>query len=78
MLKRPTSRRKGHQKQIELNLVRWRWVPDSLGERYLFVNIPEFMLRVVEHDRTVNAMRVVVTCFPLKSARTAADPGSAT
>ena len=47
-------------RQIELNLERWRWVPDSLGERYLIVNIPEFMLRVVEHDRTVTAMRVVV------------------
>jgi murein L,D-transpeptidase YcbB/YkuD len=46
--------------QIELNLERWRWVPDSLGERHLVVNIPEFVLRVVEHDRTVSAMRVVV------------------
>ncbi len=46
--------------QIELNLERWRWVPDSLGDRHLVVNIPEFVLRVVEHDRTVSAMRVVV------------------
>lgn len=47
-------------RQIELNLERWRWVPDSLGERYLLVNIPEFTLRVFEHERAVSAMRVVV------------------
>jgi murein L,D-transpeptidase YcbB/YkuD len=47
-------------RQIELNLERWRWLPDSLGERHLLVNIPEFMLRVVERDRTMEAMRVVV------------------
>jgi murein L,D-transpeptidase YcbB/YkuD len=46
--------------QIELNLERWRWLPDSLGDRHVLVNIPEFTLRVIEHDRTVAAMRVVV------------------
>lgn len=46
---------------LELNMERWRWIPDSLlGDRYAMVNIPEFMLRVVEHDRTALAMRVVV------------------
>jgi len=46
---------------IELNMERWRWVPDSLlGDRYVMVNIPEFMLRVVERGRTALAMRVVV------------------
>ena len=47
-------------RQIELNLERWRWLPDTLGERHLLVNIPEFMLWVVEDGRTVGAMRVVV------------------
>ncbi|HEY6867889.1 MAG TPA: L,D-transpeptidase family protein [Candidatus Eisenbacteria bacterium] len=47
-------------RQIELNLVRWHWVPDSLGARYVLVNIPEFALRVVEQDRVVSTMRVVV------------------
>jgi murein L,D-transpeptidase YcbB/YkuD len=46
---------------IELNMERWRWIPDSLlGDRYVMVNIPEFMLRVIEHDRPVLTMRVVV------------------
>ena len=48
-------------RMIELNMERWRWVPDSLLEnRYVMVNIPDFSLRVVEGNRTVLAMRVVV------------------
>ena len=47
-------------RQIELNLERWRWVPDSLGERCVLVNIPEYTLRVMERDRVVSTMRVVV------------------
>src|SRR5262245_6329310 len=46
---------------LELNMERWRWLPDSLlGDRYAMVNIPDFTLKVVEHDRTALAMRVVV------------------
>src|SRR5205085_1419219 len=47
-------------RRITLNLERWRWLPETLGERYVLVNIPEFMLRVVDHGRTALAMRVVV------------------
>jgi murein L,D-transpeptidase YcbB/YkuD len=46
--------------QIELNLERWRWLPQSLGERHLLVNIPEFMLHVFEGETTVLDMRVVI------------------
>ncbi len=46
--------------QIELNLERWRWLPDTLGWRYLLVNIPGFTLEVREGERAVLAMRVVV------------------
>jgi murein L,D-transpeptidase YcbB/YkuD len=47
-------------RQIELNMERWRWLPQTLGERYIFVNIANFALDVVEHGRSVLAMRVVV------------------
>jgi len=46
-------------RQIELNLERWRWLPQELGERYLIVNIANFELDVVEAGRTVLTMRVV-------------------
>lgn len=45
---------------IRLNLERWRWLPPTFGPRYLVVNIPDFRLRVVEADREVLSMRVVV------------------
>jgi murein L,D-transpeptidase YcbB/YkuD len=47
-------------RQIELNMERWRWLPDVLGERYILVNIPNFTLEVAEHGQPVLTMRVVV------------------
>ena len=47
-------------RQIDLNLERWRWLPRSFGERYLLVNIPEYMLHAYASDRHELAMRVVV------------------
>jgi L,D-transpeptidase YcbB len=47
-------------RQIELNLERWRWLPQDLGERYILVNIANFGLDVVEHGQSVLAMKVVV------------------
>jgi murein L,D-transpeptidase YcbB/YkuD len=46
--------------QLQLNMERWRWFPDSLGERYLMVNIPAFELSVVEADTQINSMRAIV------------------
>jgi murein L,D-transpeptidase YcbB/YkuD len=47
-------------RQLELNLERWRWLPQTLGERYILVNMANFELNVVEKDQPVMAMRVVV------------------
>jgi len=51
-----------HQRvrQIELSMERWRWLPKSLGERYLMVNIAGFQLQVVEKDQVVLEMPVIV------------------
>ena len=46
--------------QIEMALDRWRWMPRDLGERHIVVNVAAYELQVVEHDRPVLAMRVVV------------------
>lgn len=45
---------------VRLNLDRWRWLPNDLGEKFLLVNIAGFELEVVENDRVVEAMDVVV------------------
>lgn len=47
-------------RQIELNLERWRWLPQELGRRYILVNIAAFQLDLVEEGRSVLEMRVVV------------------
>ena len=45
---------------ILLNMERWRWLPDDLGPFYVTVNVPEFMLRVVDGGKVVHSTRVVV------------------
>lgn len=47
-------------KQMLLNMERRRWMPDDLGERYVFVNMADFELKVVDGPRTVHDTRVVV------------------
>ena len=46
-------------RQIELNLERWRWMPEALGDRYVLVNIPTFHLSAVDHGQPALEMRVV-------------------
>ncbi len=45
---------------VLINMERWRWLPHDLGAFYVTVNIPEFMLRVVEDDKPLFTTRVVV------------------
>jgi murein L,D-transpeptidase YcbB/YkuD len=47
-------------RQIALNMERWRWLPQDLGQRYILVDVPAYTLDVVERDRSVMTMRVVV------------------
>ncbi len=46
--------------QVAINLQRWRWMPDQLGERHFFVNIPHFTLIAREAGKPVMDIRVVV------------------
>jgi L,D-transpeptidase YcbB len=47
-------------RQIELNLERWRWMPEDLGRRHLLVNNAAFQLVLLEDDEEILTMRVVV------------------
>ncbi|MEP9354124.1 L,D-transpeptidase family protein [Xanthobacter sp. KR7-65] len=42
------------------NMERWRWLPRDLGEKHVFVNIPEYMVRIYQDDRQIHETRVVV------------------
>jgi L,D-transpeptidase YcbB len=46
--------------ELKLNLDRWRWLPNDLGERFIMVNIAGFELEVVDNGSTVESMNVVV------------------
>lgn len=45
---------------LALNMERWRWMPDDLGDRHIVVNVPAFHLFVRERDNTMLDSKVVV------------------
>jgi len=45
---------------IRVNLERWRWFPNDLGERHVRVNVPEFKVRLIENGDTAFEERIVV------------------
>jgi murein L,D-transpeptidase YcbB/YkuD len=47
-------------RQVEINLERWRWMPDDFGPRHFVVNIPSYLLMARENGKTVLDIRVVV------------------
>ncbi|TGE16389.1 L,D-transpeptidase family protein [Hymenobacter elongatus] len=46
--------------QIIMNMERWRWIPKKFEPSYLLVNIPDYKLHVVENNKEVFDMRVIV------------------
>jgi murein L,D-transpeptidase YcbB/YkuD len=47
-------------RQLVQNLERWRWLPRDLGQRHILVNVPDFILHLVENEQSRLTMRVVV------------------
>ncbi|NJM35274.1 MAG: L,D-transpeptidase family protein [Rhodomicrobium sp.] len=41
------------------NMERWRWAPRDLGERHIFVNVPEFKFRVISKGKVIHEERIV-------------------
>ncbi len=46
--------------QIKINLLRMKWLPRDLGEKYLIVNIPDFKLYYYDDNKEVLNLPVVV------------------
>jgi murein L,D-transpeptidase YcbB/YkuD len=46
--------------QIKLNMERWRWLPQQLGDHYILVNITDFSLSIIEDGYTSFSMPVIV------------------
>lgn len=47
-------------RSLRVNMDRWRWMPRELGERHILVNVPGFLLKVVDRDRVVDERAVIV------------------
>ncbi len=47
-------------RQIAANMERYRWLPRTLGDRYIFVNVPAFRLEAYEDGKPVLDMKVIV------------------
>ena len=43
-----------------VNLEQWRWMPEDLGSFYVWVNIPEYTVRVVKAAHVIHSERVIV------------------
>lgn len=46
--------------QLEINLERWRWLPDDLGRRHILVNIPAYTMSVVENGQPIMRKNIIV------------------
>ena len=45
--------------RIRLNMDRWRWLPNDLGERYIIVNVPAYTAALVEKGETISRHHAV-------------------
>jgi L,D-transpeptidase YcbB len=45
---------------IIANMERWRWMPHDLGGDYIIVNLPDYTLRVFQHDRQIWMAKIVI------------------
>ncbi len=41
------------------NMEEWRWMPEDMGNFYVWVNVPEFTVRVVKNGQVIHTERVI-------------------
>jgi murein L,D-transpeptidase YcbB/YkuD len=47
-------------KQLIINMERWRWLPENLGSRYIYVNIADYNLKLYEDNQVIMQMKTIV------------------
>lgn len=45
---------------IELNMERWRWLPENLGKVYVWNNIPEYTTRTIKNGEVIFKEKIIV------------------
>ncbi len=51
---------RGNPKKLLVNIEQWRWMPSNLGAMHIWVNIPEYRIRVQKNGKVIHTERVVV------------------
>jgi hypothetical protein len=46
--------------RILVNMERWRWLPEDLGQIYVWDNIPEYRMRVMKADKAIHSETIIV------------------
>lgn len=57
---RAVRARKANPWRILANMERWRWMPRDLGERHVWISIPEFKFWLRQDEKTVHSEIIVV------------------
>ena len=58
---------------IKVNMERWRWMPHDLGGDYVLVNLPDYTLRVFQHDRQIWMTKIVIGAPSMPTPITTAE-----
>ncbi|MGI9403727.1 MAG: L,D-transpeptidase family protein [Hyphomicrobium sp.] len=45
--------------QLLANMEQWRWMPNDLGSLYVWINIPEFTLRIAKNGEIIHTERAI-------------------
>ena len=48
------------EQRLLVNLERWRWMPENLGEFYVWDNIPEYLTRVLKKEQVIHQAKIIV------------------
>jgi L,D-transpeptidase YcbB len=48
------------EQRLIVNMERWRWMPEDMGEFHVWDNIPEYQGRVVRNGQTIHQFKVIV------------------
>ena len=60
-LRKELSSAKGNMRnKIAVNMERWRWLPNSLGKRYVMVNQASFEMMIKEDHKVVDRRKVII------------------
>ncbi len=58
--KRRKRRSRRLSERLLINMEMWRWMPEQLGSKHVWANIPEYQVRVVNNGGLVHSERMIV------------------